>query len=165
MCKKLDKAHVCLFWLSDDYKDITDIKGEVEFSESDLGNGDDLEPVGEHLTYDKKSLGKNRGRVQIINGELGLYVGEGCSDVIAETFKEDLCLNGYDIPIYHDKHWDAVIAVMDEIIGTLKDIADGFRDVYLALLELTEPLLNKSHKRFLLESGGIIKLWQKFDFC
>ena len=97
-------SYTCLFWLSEDCSTITHIAGEVEFSKDDLSAGTTILTKKSHDAFIRDSLRQNRGRVNIKNSKIEIWVGFRCSESATEKIKNFLGLSRYgnNIEIHRD---------------------------------------------------------------
>ena len=101
-----NSAYVCLFWLSDDSKSVTEINGNIEFTESDLLNKVTLDPIGMHDNYRKNPYSFNRGRVSLVGGTIEIMVGRNCSDEFLQGIMSSLGLNMFKVTVVKTGMYD-----------------------------------------------------------
>jgi len=107
-----ESAKVGLFWLSKDHKTVEEkIEGENGFDIDDVRSLKIIQPIGGHYWFDQnKDI--PRGRIELVRGELRVYLGEDFPkelyDVVLEQLIAKFQLGDFrDIikPVYH-YHWN-----------------------------------------------------------
>ena len=93
---KILSSFVGLFWFSEDYKDIVETKGMVEFTENDVVFKKTILPDGVHATYKgSRRADAPRGRVELNDGVPTISVGDNCPDDVVDYIIRFMGLNEY----------------------------------------------------------------------
>ena len=103
---RIESGFACIFWLSDDYSEVTGTDGEVEFLGSDILQGRTVDPKGVHDGYRLNPHLYNRGRVTLIDGRVVLSVGKGCSDDALRSVQRQLGLSRYSVEVERTGMYD-----------------------------------------------------------
>jgi len=99
---------VGLFWFSQDYKSIVEIRGEKELKSSDLTSKGRIDPIGLHAEYDMPRDWP-RGRICYEDGIFTIWVGEDCTVDPTNLVKEAFGLKNIDSSKFKVKrhyHWN-----------------------------------------------------------
>jgi hypothetical protein len=126
--KELASSYLGLFWFKDDYSDFDMQVADKEFDQNDLDIGDWIAPEMEHKDYRDDPFRLPRGRVEIDEGQVEIYVGEKCPDSAVEMVKRDYGLLKYGdkVAIFKAPYWDVnkggINDSLDIVRKHLKDI-------------------------------------------
>ena len=99
-----------MFWFSDDYSDIEDIRGLREFTKEDILTKQLVEPEGSHSDYRDLDLRRPKGRVTLRqDGLIIINVGLKCPESAISIVKRRFELNNLDsiIRVNPGSHWDS----------------------------------------------------------
>ena len=102
----MNSNFVCLFWLSDDYKEVTETNGKIDFSFSDLQNKKTIDPIGMHDKYRVNPHQYNRGRVSLVNGRIELMIGKNCPNESLNNIIQYFGLNQFPIEVIRTGMYD-----------------------------------------------------------
>jgi hypothetical protein len=105
---KILSSFAGLFWFSDDYKDIIETKGMVEFTDTDAATKQTVLPEGSHASYKGKRFEHPRGRVELNAGVPAISIGDACPDDVIEYIVKFMGLNKYRniIEVRRSSFWD-----------------------------------------------------------
>ena len=106
--EKLHGFYVGLFWFSDDYKEIVEVKGLKKFTNKDIELCKTVLPKGSHTSYKSKRFATPRGRVELNKGRPAISVGEKCPDKVLNLVIKFMGLNKYRdiIDVRRNPFWD-----------------------------------------------------------
>ena len=104
----VSSSFVGLFWFDNEYSEIVDIRGDVEFTETDILGKHTVLPKGSHTVYRIRRFDLPRGRVELNNGIPAISVGEKCPDSVIELVIKFMGLAKYRnfIDIRRSSFWD-----------------------------------------------------------
>ena len=102
----IESSFVCLFWLSDDSRTVTETSGDREFTDSDILNRVSLDPKGMHDAYKLNPYAFNRGRVSLVGGKVEIMVGKNCKDEFLPEIKRSLGLSKFNVNVYKTGMYD-----------------------------------------------------------
>ena len=98
-----------LFWFSDDYQSIEDVRGIREFTNCDILTKRKVEPDGSHSDHRDLDLRRPKGRVTLMPDGVVINVGLRCPDSVIALVKEKFELNGLEpiVRVNRGSHWDS----------------------------------------------------------
>jgi len=85
----IDSPCVGIFWLSNDCSELTDITGFQKFTKKDLQDKSYIQPQGGHHLY-TFPRDQPRGRLEVGNGLIKIYLGEDFPKELENTVKEQV---------------------------------------------------------------------------
>ena len=96
-----------LFWFNEDYSDVIDLKGLVEFDSLNVTKRDTILPDGVHAQYRNKRYSTPRGRVELNNGVPTISVGESAPDSAVYEIKRAMGLLHFShVEVRRSSFWD-----------------------------------------------------------
>ena len=107
--QKVRSGYSGLFWFSDDYKDIEDIRGLQEFTNGDILFYKEVGPQGSHSDYRDLDLRRPKGRVTLMPDGVVINVGLKCPDTVIEMVKRRFELVNLNevVRVNRGSHWDS----------------------------------------------------------
>jgi hypothetical protein len=102
---------VGLFWFSQDYKEIVEVRGKKRLTDSDLLSNVRVDPIGLHAEHDMPR-DIPRGRIYYEDKLFKIFVGEDCTNVPLDVIKTAFGLQHFhddQFKIKHHYHWNTKI--------------------------------------------------------
>ena len=105
---KILSSYAGLFWFDDSCSSIEDVKGLVEFTDTDVRYRKTVLPDGSHATYRTKRFTQPRGRVELNDGVVTISIGQNCDDKVIEMVISFMGLNNYrdSLKVIRSPFWD-----------------------------------------------------------
>ena len=99
---------VGLFWFKEDYSDIDELVGHINFTDGDVVAKRTILPEGSHSTYKARTRKLPRGRVELNDGVVTITVGEKCPDSAIDKIIGFMGLELYKegIRVIRASYWD-----------------------------------------------------------
>ena len=106
---KKKNGYVGLFWFSDDYSTIEDVRGLWEFTNGDILTKQKIEPEGSHSDHRDLDLRRSKGRVTLMPDGVVINVGLKCPDNAIPMIKRKFELDDLEevIRVNKGSHWDS----------------------------------------------------------
>jgi hypothetical protein len=107
--KPISNPFAGLFWLNKNYTEVLGPMGVQEFHPSDLQKKElVIAPANAHRDYVSIPSKLPRGRVELVRGEIHIYVGNKCPDSIIDKIIGTFHLEDYKdkIKVIRGLHWD-----------------------------------------------------------
>jgi hypothetical protein len=98
-----------LFWLNRNYTEVLGPMGVQEFNASEMENKTlVIAPSAAHRDYVSIPSKLPRGRVELVRGEIHIYVGKKCPDSIIDSIIATFHLEPYKeiVKVIRGLHWD-----------------------------------------------------------
>ena len=97
-----------LFWFSEDYSEVTETQGVVEFTDSDVINKNTVLPEGAHSVYKTSRFRTPRGRVELEKGVPVISVGDKCPESTINDIIKYMGLSRYKgkVEVRRNSFWD-----------------------------------------------------------
>jgi hypothetical protein len=99
---------VGLFWLNKEYTEILGPLGVNKFEQKDILNKANIYPDGCHRDYVSIPSKLPRGRVELSEGQIKVFVGKKCPDTVLDMVIKMFNLETYrnDVRLVKGYHWD-----------------------------------------------------------
>ena len=104
------RSYAGLFWFSDDYNKIEDVRGKIEFTNNEIKARQLVKPIGEHHHHKELDLRRPKGRVTLRkDGKIVINVGLKCPESAIPLIKTEFGLWELEplIKINRGYHWDS----------------------------------------------------------
>ena len=107
--EKMTSGYAGLFWFSDDYKIIEDVRDMKEFTYGDVLFKRELGPGGSHSDYRELDLRRPKGRVTLMPDGVVINVGLKCPDRAISLVKRQFELGILEevVRVNPGSHWDS----------------------------------------------------------